>query len=251
MYANRQPARDGYIPEQVLPMLYPLAPKQRARLCDRLVEVGLWERVQGGYQIHEFKAWNRTKEQVEVERESTRLRVAEFRRNKTANSESNGSRNGVTQNTGNENVPDPLRSTPLPTEPDESSARASDGSQEPEPRLTSCPLDLREKAESVGIVRDFVEKYRVEPEQIHEVIREFVSYWIIGGGMGRTHANWPKKLREHLRRACEKPGGLKPIGELEHEQHGGGGTSRSVKAAKDAGAKAMALMREAQAMGGK
>jgi hypothetical protein len=87
---------------------------------------------------------------------------------------------------------------------------------EPEPRLTSCPLDLSARVEKLGVLAEFCEKYRAEPEQIREVIREFVSYWTIGGGMGRSEANWPKKLREHLRRSCEKPGGLAAPGALEH-----------------------------------
>lgn len=102
---------------------------------------------------------------------------------------------------------------------DESGARAHEGlpDSDPEPELTSCPLNLLEKAESVGIIRDFVEKYSVAAEQLRDCTKEFVSYWTIGGGMGRKHANWPKKLREHLRRACEKPGGLKAVGEIEHD----------------------------------
>lgn len=251
MYANRQPARDGFIPEAVLPMLYPLTPKSRARLCAKLVEVGLWVQTDGGYQVHEFKQWNKTKEQLETEREGTRLRVAEFRRR---NATGNEIGNAVTAPVTRGDVLDPYRSAPLqlPTDPSESSARASEGASDSEsdPKLTICPLDLREKAEAVGIIGDFVDKYRVDPEQIREAIREFVSYWSIGGGQGRKQGNWPRKLREHLRRACEKPGGLKPVGEIEHEQHGTGGQSRGVRAAKAAGEAAMALMREAHATGG-
>lgn len=127
MYANRQPARDGFIPEQMLPMLYPMAPGKRTKLCARLVEVGLWTNAPGGYQIHEFRFWNRTKEQVEAEREATRLRVAEHRRNKAEAEQCNGCGNGVTPDDvtqpgnggGNANVPDPLRSAaaPTPTDP--------------------------------------------------------------------------------------------------------------------------------------
>lgn len=103
---------------------------------------------------------------------------------------------------------------------DESSARAPEVQepQEPEPKLAICPLGLLEKAEKTGIVSEFCEKYRSEAEPIREVIREFESYWTIGGGMGRKEANWMRKLREHLRRHCEKPGGLEAPGALEHAQ---------------------------------
>jgi len=65
-----------------------------------------------------------------------------------------------------------------------------------------------------GIIRDFVVRYSVEPEQITDAVREFVSHWTIGGGMGRKEANWPRKLRSHLKHTCERLGGLKPIGEV-------------------------------------
>lgn len=91
-------------------------------------------------------------------------------------------------------------------------------SAEQEPRLTTCPLNLLEKAEEAGIVRDFVEKYRVEPDQIRDGIREFIAHWTIGGGVGRKEANWFKKLRGDLKFKCETPGKLKAIGELEHQQ---------------------------------
>lgn len=74
MYANRQEARDGFIPEQVLGMLYPF--KAPARLAAKLVEVRLWHRVEGGYQIHDYHRINPTKEQVEAERKAGRDRAA-------------------------------------------------------------------------------------------------------------------------------------------------------------------------------
>lgn len=90
--------------------------------------------------------------------------------------------------------------------------------QEPEPKLTICPLDLVEKAEAVGIVGQFVERYRVEPGQIREAIREFVTFWTIGAGTGRKDANWFKKLRHDLKFKCETPGKLKAPGALEHQE---------------------------------
>lgn len=97
-------------------------------------------------------------------------------------------------------------------------APAADEHQEMDPKLTICPLDLLEKAEKVGIVRDFVERYRVEPEQIRAGIREFITHWTIAGGMGRKEANWFRKLRADLKFKCETPGKLQAVGEIEHNQ---------------------------------
>jgi len=80
MYCNRQAARNGFIPEQALRILYPL--KSPSRLATKLVDVGLWERIDGGYQVHEFECWNKSKEQVEADRESTRNRVTAHRERK-------------------------------------------------------------------------------------------------------------------------------------------------------------------------
>jgi hypothetical protein len=93
---------------------------------------------------------------------------------------------------------------------------SSDSPNEPEPKLTVCPLNLAEVAEKTGIVRDFAERYRVDPKQLHPIVHEFVAHWTIGGGMGRKELNWPRKLRSRLKDACEKPGGLAAPGAVEH-----------------------------------
>lgn len=222
MYANRQPARDGHIPARVLPMLYPFPAKQLPKLAAKLVQVGLWTESTGGYDIHQFKIWNKTKEQVEEDREATRERVARHRRNKNSNGSGNEVGNGVTP----DDVPDPIRSAPLPlhSEPSESGTHATAISNPPEQgpesdlKLTLCPLNLTETAEKVGIVSDFVERYRAEPEQIRDAVREFVTHWTIGSGQGRREGNWPKKLRGHLKHTCERLGGLKPPGAIAHEE---------------------------------
>lgn len=232
---------DGFIPTDMVKHVHGPIARKRAAALDVLVEVGLVEKRSDGLALHDFLQWSKSRAKILAERERNKLRQERFRESRTV------SNAGVTPLV---TLPSPLLSSPLHSTPGESSAHAPEVSEPPdpdEPRLTICPLDLTEKAKSLGILAEFVDRYRVEPEQIREVIREFVSYWTIGGGAGRKQANWPKKLREHLRRTCEKPGGLKPIGELEHEAHGGNGPSRGVKAAKEAGAKGMALMREAHA----
>lgn len=264
---------DGFVPDDMLDEVRgPKDPRKRAIALQALREVQLLDPAPSGVQLHNYLKHSKSRAVILAQREAARARQTKFRggngdgnggSNAAGNAAGNAPRNGVTNAspTPSVTIPSPLLSTPLHSTPDESGARAPEVPKSPnqfpdspetdDPKLTICPLDLREKAESAGILRDFVDKYQAEPEQIREVIREFVSYWSIGGGVGRKHANWPRKLREHLRRACEKPGGLKPIGELEHEQHGGGGPSRGVRAAKAADAAAMALMREAHATGGK
>lgn len=52
MYCNSQKAKDGFIPEAAVPVLYPIPGWRREAI--RLVSVGLWERVEGGYKIHDY-----------------------------------------------------------------------------------------------------------------------------------------------------------------------------------------------------
>lgn len=53
-YCERQEAKDGFIPEAVIKLLYPgLGPKQ----AKRLVDAGLWERAKGGYVVHDYLHW--------------------------------------------------------------------------------------------------------------------------------------------------------------------------------------------------
>lgn len=60
---------DGVIEAKAVPLL---VPRFRARTLAELVERGLW--VNGGeqYLIHDFLQWNRSREQVEADRERKR-----------------------------------------------------------------------------------------------------------------------------------------------------------------------------------
>jgi len=71
-YANRQPARDGFVPTAVLPMLYPIPGV--AKQAERLVDAGLWERVDGGFQIHDYLDFQPSR--TEVEQASARKAAA-------------------------------------------------------------------------------------------------------------------------------------------------------------------------------
>lgn len=51
-YCNRQKTRDGFIPNAKVTLLYPL--RDTSKLSTRLVEVGLWDRVEGGFKVHDY-----------------------------------------------------------------------------------------------------------------------------------------------------------------------------------------------------
>jgi len=52
MYCNSQKARDGFIPDEIVSQLYPF--RAPIKLAARLVSVGLWERVEGGFRVHDY-----------------------------------------------------------------------------------------------------------------------------------------------------------------------------------------------------
>jgi len=88
MYANRQTARDGFIPEAAVGMLYPFkSAAYAASLALRLVTVGLWEVTEGGYLVHEFEEWNEPKDVREDRKAQARERAAQsYERRRAQNS---------------------------------------------------------------------------------------------------------------------------------------------------------------------
>jgi hypothetical protein len=83
-------------------------------------------------------------------------------------------------------------------------------------RETPCPLDLVQRAINVGVPKAMAEALRVEEVQVIDSLREFVSYWTVGGGANQKRRLWMRKAREHVRKAAEQ-NKLKPIGAIEHQ----------------------------------
>ena len=82
---------DGFIPESQVSRLVGdismLLPRGTAQpLVDVLVDVGLWEVVDGGYLIHDYLDYQASKKQVEEERGRARERMANVRENKKRSS---------------------------------------------------------------------------------------------------------------------------------------------------------------------
>lgn len=56
---------DGFIANSMLPMICGMAYQTPAkRNADRLVDANLWEKVDGGYQIHDFLTFNKSKQEI-------------------------------------------------------------------------------------------------------------------------------------------------------------------------------------------
>lgn len=93
-YANRQKARDGFIPSAKITALWPFPAKVALAAAAALVRVELWAVVSGGYKIHDYTEYQLSAEKlaarIEARREAGRLggqRSGEARRAKQSEAE--------------------------------------------------------------------------------------------------------------------------------------------------------------------
>lgn len=104
---------DGFVPENQPARLAGntgrLLPRTGvAGLVDCLLSAGMWERVEGGYQIHDYLDYNPSKDAVLSERAKVKGRVDKWR---------NGHRNAVTNGGGNGDSNGVYNAAPVPDVP--------------------------------------------------------------------------------------------------------------------------------------
>jgi hypothetical protein len=83
IYAQKH-LTDGFLPADAIDSLVPrkwVARSSRSTRVQRLVRSGLWVKVEGGYQIRNYLDWQRSRSDVEKQREATRDRVRKHRGN--------------------------------------------------------------------------------------------------------------------------------------------------------------------------
>lgn len=94
---------DGFIPADAVPVVAASA-GVKAKLVARLVELGLWREVTGGYLVHDYLLYNPSREKVESDRKASTERQRRAR--------SNGVTDGVTSSAPSSSRPDVLTSPP-------------------------------------------------------------------------------------------------------------------------------------------
>ena len=75
---------DGDIPEHVLIRLSPCSPRQTKTHAAELVHARLWDTTCHGWHFHDWLAHQRSKEDVEADREANRVRQARLRAKRRA-----------------------------------------------------------------------------------------------------------------------------------------------------------------------
>lgn len=112
---------DGFIPDDVLPMIGIVGATRAKRLADMLVTAGLFEREAGGYRIHDYLVYNDTKGEALTRKDAA---VEQRRQAGIASGVSRRRRNEDTASVTNEPVQrtderplNPIPSHPIPTQP--------------------------------------------------------------------------------------------------------------------------------------
>ncbi|MFD4257759.1 hypothetical protein ACFWR9_09005 [Streptomyces sp. NPDC058534] len=87
---------DGRIADRELPLVAKV--RNVKATAQQLAEAGVWDRIEGGWEIHDYLDYNPSREQVLVERKKNAERQERFRRRKNGKPTppGNGSSNGVT-----------------------------------------------------------------------------------------------------------------------------------------------------------
>lgn len=88
---------DGFVPDGKIAGLLSgkKTPATARKLLAQLVEPGLWEPREGGFEIHDYLKYNPSREQVLAKREATRQRVEKARAAKVGNASGNALHKGI------------------------------------------------------------------------------------------------------------------------------------------------------------
>lgn len=98
---------DGFIPEYALPLL-----KGKPKPINELVTLELWDKTLGGYRFHDWLQYQRSRDQIENDRERNAERQERLR-NRKRNGESNGVTNTVTNPVSNNAQSNPIQTNDL------------------------------------------------------------------------------------------------------------------------------------------
>lgn len=226
-YSNRY-GTDGWIPDDVLPAVFPGA-KQPKNLAQRLVDVGRWERGQGGYRIHDFGEYNPSAE----EREQLRRKRAEAgrrggiksgqsRSNDVASASSNdeaGAEASAMRGLEANLNPDPPRSR---SRPEPKGSEASDPQNEfknhhefssNDVESLSSRLAAACKNSSNGIAKD---ARRIVSIALNRLVRQEVERLVEWAEKRKPPPDHPAIIWEPLQRRCAEVGATVPKEWKEH-----------------------------------
>lgn len=157
-YLRRNDSEDGIMALHEIGYPLHVGHERAAKFCEQLVEVGLFERKEGGYLLLRYADKNELREDIETRRAKTRKRVAKHR----AKLAGNGVTHGVTSPVTETNVT-PSRAVFVPDSDSDSGSDSGSQIRERDPGLSTgadyrtvqpsdkLTAELREAAHLAGI----------------------------------------------------------------------------------------------------
>lgn len=106
----QQNESDGFIPDCMLPIIGAgisesfAEPQNLRKLADVLVDVGLWDRHDDGWMIHDYLDYQRSRFELDIERERVRKAMAETRAKSQSRTERDNSKKDLSRANGHDPV---------------------------------------------------------------------------------------------------------------------------------------------------
>ena len=175
---------DGFVADNQLPRFSLSGVGKRA---EKLVEVGLWERVEGGYRITAFLKRNKSRAEILADRD----RDAERKRTRRPS--------GVPPDS--ERTPDGFQPPETESKTKTESGVAAEAAPTPKAkRATRIPIPYSLSEQDMAWLEK--ELPNVDAAWVERETRKFVDYWR-GKSANATKLDWPATWRNWLRRASE------------------------------------------------
>jgi hypothetical protein len=212
---------DGFIPAGQVRKLADV--DNATELAERLISVGLWDRADGGYQVHDYLDYNPSRSKVLAEREANAARQGRYRERHS--SISNDVSNAVTDTVSNAPpVPTP---TPVPSTQPEPEPKPEDEVRVTAPPSPSDPVVIAtaEMVSEASFVGDEMPAILKAVARSFELVPDFdtrdgpyeasqwAAYYSTGKGARKQPTNWVASFRKWLkqevkyeRRDASEPG---------------------------------------------
>ena len=169
---------DGFIPDVMLPVLCGLAFQTPSKkVADTLVALNLWERVDAGYQVHDFLSFNRSKEAIDLLNKQRAVNGAKH--NPQVKQTDTGTGTGIGTGSGSNSVPiNPNTLNP--------------NTLIPEKINTSSSRCEKEEGEVSPVVEVFTKLTGLKPKQTSEEI-ELIARFV---GLGVTPEEYGRAIQD-------------------------------------------------------
>jgi hypothetical protein len=188
---------DGYLAKHMLEEI-----GGSPRLASTLVEVGLWEVSEGGYQFHDWDHYNPTREEVEADRTAARERMKRIRSGRS----SGGSSPEVRANNkrSSDQVRDPRPDPTRPEVPDGTSSVVPEHSKPASmPRSRGAGTRIPDPFIVDEAMRDWAVDRGYTAEWCMQQTERFINYWTAKPGKDGTKSDWRATWRNWILKAAD------------------------------------------------